>query len=366
MKLLVLAQTPPPHHGQSAMVQLLLDELPKAAPEIEIHHVNLALSRTGTDIGRWQPGKLLAARRALRSAHAAIRQSGCDTLYYVPAPGKRIALWRDIMLLSSLRPQVQHLVLHWHASGLGQWLETQAMGWERRAAQRALGGADLSITLAPSLQADTEILRPKGTAIVPNGIRDPFARNEMATRTAKSREAARQILFLGAGSMAKGLFRTIEALAHLPENYALTFAGGFADQNSARNFASAKARFGRRLHHAGFVGEAERRALLGNCDVLAFPTTYEHEAFPLVLVEALAADLPIVTTRWRAIPELLPPDFDGFVDPADPTHVAGQIIRQAATPPAGTHRAYFKKHYSAAKFGHGMSEALRSLPTRNP
>ena len=45
MKLLVLAQIPPPIHGQSLMVQTLLDALPIVAPDIELHHVNLPLSR---------------------------------------------------------------------------------------------------------------------------------------------------------------------------------------------------------------------------------------------------------------------------------------------------------------------------------
>ncbi len=41
MKLLILAQTPPPLHGQSAMVRTLVDGLP--APGVALHHVNLPL-----------------------------------------------------------------------------------------------------------------------------------------------------------------------------------------------------------------------------------------------------------------------------------------------------------------------------------
>lgn len=344
------------------MVQLLLDELPKAAPEIGIHHVNLALSRTDTDIGRWQPGKLLAARRALRAAHAAIRQSGCDTLYYVPAPGKRIALWRDIMLLSSLRPQVQHLVLHWHASGLGQWLETQAMGWERRAAQRALGGADLSITLAPSLQADTETLRPQNTTVVENGIHDPFAETGPPDRPPPAAATPRRMLFLGTGSVAKGLFHAIAALDHLPSKHTLTFAGAFPDATTAERFATAKAQLGERLTHVGFAAEAERRRLLATHDIMVFPTQYEHEAFPLVLIEALAADLPIVTSPWRAIPHLLPPDFGFFADPTNPIDLADRIQAALAAPPHGRHRSHFLKNYTARAFADRIAAALRQLP----
>lgn len=343
------------------MVQLLLETLPRAAPEIEVHHVNLSLSRTGTDIGRWQPTKLLAARRALRAAQAKITQFGCDHLYYIPAPGKRIALWRDVLLLRSLRPNVQKLVLHWHASGLGNWLETRATGWERQFGRQALSQADLSIALADSLLADIEKLTPRQTAVVPNGIPDPFAGIEPPHREAKSDKDPVQILFLGAGSEAKGLFRTVAALEHLPERFSVTFGGDFVDRQAADNFKSAALKFKGRVHHAGFVDAAARRQLLTQSDVLAFPTTYEHEAFPLVLIEALAANLPIVTTRWRAIPDLMPPAFTGYVNPTSPEEIAHEIIHRVSLPALPDHRLYYLNHYTTEAFGQRMAGALREL-----
>jgi len=361
MKLLVLAQTPPPHHGQSAMVQLMLDELPGVAPDIELHHVNLALSTTGAEIGRWQPGKLLALRRVLRTARATVERRGCDALYYVPAPGKRIALWRDLMVMRSLRSAVPRLVLHWHASGLGAWLDAHAMGWEKRAAHRALGQADLSIALASALVTDVAKFNPRNTAIVANGIPDPLIRAQPPARPAPEAAASCRILFLGAGSEAKGLFRSIAALAHLPATSTLTFAGAFANPEDAQRFASAQAKWGTRLTHAGFANAAERRQLLLTHDVLAFPTQYPHEAFPLVLIEALAADLPIVTTRWRAIPDLLPSDFGFYTAPDDAGDLAKQIQAAVAAPPQGRYRAYYQNHYTATRFAANLATSLRTL-----
>ena len=36
-----------------------------------------------------------------------------------------------------------------------------------------------------------------------------------------------------------------------------------------------------------------------------FPSYYESENFPLVLIEAMAFSLPVVATRWRGIPEMV-------------------------------------------------------------
>ena len=129
MKLLVLAQTPPPLHGQSQMVRTLVDGLP--AHGLPLHHVNLRLSRDHADIGRWRPGKLLAVLAAAGRAVAARWRHGCDTLYCVPAPGKRGALYRDWLLLALCRPFFPRLVLHLHNGGLADWLTTHATAPER-------------------------------------------------------------------------------------------------------------------------------------------------------------------------------------------------------------------------------------------
>ena len=67
MKLLVLASTPPPVHGQSVMVAAAVRGLPTDG--IELEHVDLKLSRDAADIGRWQPGKLLRLLDAWEGGH---------------------------------------------------------------------------------------------------------------------------------------------------------------------------------------------------------------------------------------------------------------------------------------------------------
>ena len=64
MKLLVFAHTPPPHHGQSYMVQLMLagfggdarkkNSTTPSAHGIECYHVNARFSRGLEDIGEFQ------------------------------------------------------------------------------------------------------------------------------------------------------------------------------------------------------------------------------------------------------------------------------------------------------------------------
>src|SRR5262245_10091586 len=99
MKLLVFAHVPPPFHGQSYGVQLMLNGFggdwrrrKGAVPEhnsygIECYHVNARLSKKLEDIGEFQGGKIfLILFYCLQAVWCRFRY-GVNNFYYVPAPG---------------------------------------------------------------------------------------------------------------------------------------------------------------------------------------------------------------------------------------------------------------------------------------
>ena len=96
MKLLVFAHSPPPHHGQSYMVELLLKGLAGEGADfsignsVECFQVNCRFSDTMEDIGEmhWSKPWLLLRYCAEALWHRV--RHGADHFYYVPAPGKRV------------------------------------------------------------------------------------------------------------------------------------------------------------------------------------------------------------------------------------------------------------------------------------
>lgn len=358
MKLLVLAQTPPPLHGQSAMVRTLVDGLP--ARGIALHHVNLSLSRDQADIGRWRPGKFFAVLGASLRAIGARFRHGCDTLYYIPAPAKRGALYRDWFVMLLCRPFFPRLVLHWHATGLSGWLAVRATTAERVITRWLLGRADLAIVLASSLTADATALGAKKIAVVPNGIADP---GEPAPRPSVSGRSF-QVFFLGQCSAEKGLFAAANAVLEANRaagspTFSFVAAGAFPDRDTDQRFRGLCAAHPAELRYAGLVQGADKTQLLRASDCLCLPTRYPAEGQPLVLLEAMAADLPIVATRWAGIPDLVPPGTP-LVRPGDASALASALVELRKNPPApGALRQHYLAHFTLERHLTALAGALK-------
>lgn len=85
-----------------------------------------------------------------------------------------------------------------------------------------------------------------------------------------------------------------------------------------------------RIRWAGFRNDVE--ALLPGCDLFVHPSL--DDAFPTVLLEALAAGLPIVATNVGGVPEIVTPGVTGMlVPPGDARRLAdcvGALLRDPA------------------------------------
>jgi glycosyltransferase involved in cell wall biosynthesis len=377
MKLLVFAHKPPPHHGQSYMVQLLLDGLKGSA--IRLFHVNARLSNDLEDIGRvrWAKGFFLLAY-CLQAIWLRLTR-GVDHFYYVPASGNRAPLYRDWLVMLLCRPFFKRLIYHWHSAGLGEWLEKKAKPWERWLSVRLINGPDLSIVLGNHNRRDAEAVASRSVAVVPNGIPDPrpdFEKDILPVRLAQAEKRssgeryAFQVLYLGLCYRPKGLFDLMEAISianeklkGTPVHMRLVIAGTFYVE-------AERAQFQERLNDAdminwveykGFVSGEEKRALLRTSDCLCFPTYYEAESFGLVVLEAMAYGLPVVVTNWRSVPEVVPPGYEHIVEPRSPEQLARSLVALLGEGYDPRLRTHFLENYTDQMFIAKIRTALLNL-----
>lgn len=415
MKLLVFAHTPPPLHGQSYMVQLMLAGFggnraagkgqPAANPVdygIECYHVNTCLSKRIEDIGEFHGSKLLRLFFYCVLAIGYRFRYGVTNFYYIPAPGKRSALYRDWMVMLLCRPFFKKMIFHWHAAGLAKWLETSAQIRTRALTYRFMKQVDLSIVLSNYNRLDADKFFSRRVCIVADGIPDPcpdFEATILPRRRQRLEErkklqsgdfaaGSRQgpgeggfhqfnVLFLAHCTRGKGLFDAIDGVAlanrHLAElktpiRIHLTVAGEFMSALEKQEFqqriqqpdlqvASQQSC----VRYLGFVtGEAKHRAF-AESDCFCFPTHYYAESFGLVVLEAMAFGLPVIASRWRSIPELLPPNYPGIVPPRAPDEIAKALVQMITATSSETLRKHFLQHFTLEQHFLALAKALHTV-----
>jgi glycosyltransferase involved in cell wall biosynthesis len=423
MKLLVFAHTPPPHHGQSYMVQLMVTGFggdrrqPNRQTEgdsshsgtasavtaggspfdIECYHVNARLSQKLEDIGDFRVGKVLLLMGYCLQAIWCRFRYGVQNFYYIPAPGKRSALYRDWLVMLICRPFFKRVILHWHAAGLAKWLEMVVAMRSRSLTYGLMKQVDLSIVLSKYNRADAEKLFSRQIRVVNNGIPDPCpeftpevlprrrarfaARRKLLfgeTLTAAEAQAAGgeadvvRVLYLAHCTREKGLFDTLTAIAlanqrlskrQAPVSLRLLVTGGFVT-------AEAKAEFERKLaepgmasmvQYLGFVSGDQKNHLLREADLFCFPTYYENENQPVNLIEAMAFGLPILTTRWRSLPELFPANYPGLVNIRSPEQIADRLLTLPAIETGEGFRDIFLRSFTLERHLAGLAEAFAQV-----
>lgn len=151
--------------------------------------------------------------------------------------------------------------------------------------------------------------------IVPLGV-DPAA---FSPQPRKSDPKPFEIICVGRLVPAKGQHILLEAFARLVaegRDVRLRFVGDGPDRSSLENMAAG---LGEKVIFEGAVNQDRIRDLYAGADLFALASF--AEGIPVVLMEAMALELPCVTTFITGIPELIRPGVDGLLVP--PSDVAG-------------------------------------------
>ena len=387
VKLLVFAHTPPPHHGQSYMVKLMLDGLggdwrrkksrndgPAASDRrnateqhsfqtfdgIQCYHVDTRFSHDISDLGTVRLGKFFLVFRYCFEAIWCRFRYGADTFHFAPAPPKRPALYRDWLVMLICRPFFRRFVHHWHAVGLADWLLHEGNWIVRWLTLRLLGKPSLGLAVATANLHDALWLETSHVKVVQNGIPDPFPdfeTNTLPLRNARL-EARRcllrgeslpaplrkiagvdadvfRILYLGYCFREKGIFEMLDGVARAqtrlrtqahPLTLHLTVAGDFSSTQDRAEFMRriAQPDLAGVVSCTAFVEGVEKKRLLRESDCLCFPTYCD--SFGLVVLEAMAIGLNVIATIWGALPEILPAGYPGFVPIRDSQAIAETIL----------------------------------------
>jgi colanic acid/amylovoran biosynthesis glycosyltransferase len=119
-------------------------------------------------------------------------------------------------------------------------------------------------------------------------------------------------------------------LAERGVEFELTIAGDGPTRASLEKLASDLG-IAERVTFTGVVGQEEALALYRSADVFALPSL--AEGLPVVLMEAMACGVPVISTRIDAVPELIDDGVNGvFVAAGDAQGLTDALARLAGDP----------------------------------
>lgn len=364
-KIVAVAQKPPPFHGQAVMNQFLLDG---DYSKVKFHHVRMAFSGDIQEVGVFRWKKIFHLVAVFFSIVLARFRTGAQVLYYPPASPNMVPFLRDCVLLIGTRWLFKKTVFHFHASGLKGFHER--LPWPLQKAFRwAYGKPALSISISSFAKADAEFFDSQVISVIPNGIPD----QEIAAKLHRpSAQYAPEILFCGMVSEEKGVGILLEACAHLKAkgvHFRCKIVGravSEADQKFFTKFIQSN-QMEDIVQLTGPLHGGEKWKAYSCADLFCFPTFYSAETFPLVAIEAMMFSLPVVSTNWRGLPDIVVDGETGFlVPPKNAKSIAERLERLISDPdlraPMGAAgRRRYEENFTVEKFRTRMEEALATV-----
>ena len=365
---LIVGQTPPPVNGQAVMIQEILNGEYEG---IRLHHVPLEFSRSVEEIGTFNLRKLFVLLTTLAKIIVGRWKSRADILYYPPAGPTLNPVLRDFVLLIGTRWMFKYTVFHFHAAGLPEIYPSLSLVL-KSLYNIAYRRADLAIFTTESTSSAGYELEAKTVTVIPYGIPDRAEGHAPHDRRAGGDILC--ILFMGILCEGKGLLTLIEACSLLKKT-GLSFRAVCAGPHGSGSFRAVMEEqiethgLANVISFPGVLQGDDKWNAYNNADIFCFPSHFHAESFGVVLIEAMSFQLPIVTTNWRGIPDVVGESGGAFVvEPRNPKLLAERLeslLRDSdlRATMGSKNRAWFCNHYTIEKYRARMEKALLGVKT---
>lgn len=321
--ILLVGQKPPPFHGQAVVTGMLFDH---DWDGIKMKHLYMEYSGSIKDVGKTSIGKIFHLFTLIFKTWKIAIKNKPKVIYYLPASPRLVPVIRDVIYLSMTRPFFRATIFHYHAGGVTEFLSGN---WLLSCLARlAYSGAESNLELCQTGQSPGDVFSAKHVRKVPNGL-DVIR----LKRTRPDNEERCRVLFVGAMREGKGVLELLKSAVLLKKRgleLGFYFVGTWNSkffESQAISFVQANDLTDCVTFKGSLIGD-DKWLAYADADIFCLPTHYVSENFPLVLIEAMAYELPIVTTRWRGVKELVG-DSAIMCDVKSPDQYADAIERLA-------------------------------------
>lgn len=119
----------------------------------------------------------------------------------------------------------------------------------------------------------------------------------------------------------KGIEEIISVSEDLPPNYQIDIYGPIDSRHYNMNYFE-----GKKVNYKGALNPNEVIETLKKYDIKLLPSYYEGEGYPGILIECLSLGIPVITTNWRSITEIITDNYNGKIIPIKDSNALKQAI----------------------------------------
>ena len=313
-KYLLVGPIPPPATGQSVSFDMLLQGMVDKG--FDSYVVDLA-RRDASSASQfsWRRSKEISAV----CAKFAKGLWGGYRNVYITIAQSAVGFLRDCIMVWLARLFSAHIVVHLKGGNYGGFYHSQGP-LMRFLVRKTLLQVDTIMVLGEGLKQmyDFEPALKDKIYVVPNGLPVEF---EGMSKSLPEAGAPINILYLSNLIESKGIFDLLAAIQQLKHQYGINisavFAGKFlasSDDQIVSSAEDAESHFFDLLkdyqiedcvQYVGQVSGDEKWQLLEKSHFFVLPSNYVNEGQPVSIIEAMAYGCPVVTTHFRAIPDLV-------------------------------------------------------------
>ncbi len=291
----VIGPVPPPLDGQSLVTERVIGHLARSGVRYTL--TNTAMAAAGPPLRR----KLRWVVHLVRCGLHALRDIRRAPTIYLAVPGRPRTIFAALYTLPA-RLAGKRIVLHHNSYS---YVTRRTFGM--RCLCAVAGRRALHVTQCAAMCRELSAKYPliTNTAALSNVI---AVDRDLTTLGTRGGDGALVLGHLSNLTAAKGVLTAIECLAELRSRNTpveLHLAGPVWDSAADRAIRAATGRFGSAFRHHGPVDAGNKRAFFAAIDVFLFPSTYRHETEGIVLLEALAAGVPVIAFGQCCIPSNL-------------------------------------------------------------
>lgn len=318
---LFILHLPPPVHG-AAMMGKYIHDSKLVNDSFDCHYINLATAKDLSDIGKVGIKKIFVFFKLLKFITKEIKRIK-PSLVYVTPNAKGGAFIKDFIVVEMLKFLHCRVVLHYHNKGVSQYQEKLLFDFLYRHFFKNVK----VILLAKALYGDIKkYVSKENVYFCPNGIpcneSKDFVTNKGGTP---------QLLFLSNLLIEKGLLVLLEACSILKKKgltFQCSFIGGETTDFTAESFNEEikQRNLSDVVKYLGKKYGLEKDKFIGQSDIFVFPTFYNNECFPLVLLEAMQQGKVCISTTEGGIKDIIEDGITGFiVEKKDSSALADKI-----------------------------------------